>query len=77
MAVWDIRPEGKTDEEIAQEGLKAMESWMEELGVTMNLSALGVTEAMLEPVADHVLTMEGGYKPPTREEIIQILRDSL
>ena len=75
--VWEIRPEGKTDEETAKDGLKAMESWMEELGVTMHLSDLGVTEAMIGPVADHVLTMEGGYKPPTREEIIQILRDSL
>ena len=77
VAVWDIRPEGKADEEIAKEGLNAMEKWMREIGVTMNLSDLGVTEAMIEPIADHVLTMDGGYKPPTREEVIRILKESL
>ena len=75
--VWDIRPEGKTDEETAKEGLKAMESWMEELGVTMHLSDLGVTEAMIGPVADHVLTMEGGYKRLEKEDILKILHESL
>ena len=54
-----------------------MEKWMREIGVTMNLSDLGVTEAMIEPIADHVLTMDGGYKPPTREEVIRILKESL
>ncbi|MGM9568031.1 MAG: iron-containing alcohol dehydrogenase [Clostridia bacterium] len=77
VEVWDIRPEGKTDEETAEEGLAAMEKWMKDIGVTMNLSDLGVTDEMIEIITDHVLTMEGGYKPPTKEEIIQILRDSL
>ena len=28
---WDINPEGKSDEEIAAEGLNAMEAWMKEI----------------------------------------------
>lgn len=75
--VWNIDSTGKTDEEIARDGLAAMESWMKEIGVVMNLSDLGVKEGMVEAIADHVLPMSGGYKPPTKEEIIEILRESL
>ena len=77
VEVWDVRPEGKSDEEIAGEGLLAMENWMKELGVTMNLSALGVTEKKIEPIADHVLPMEGGYKRLEKEDILKILHESL
>ena len=43
----------------------------------MNLTDLGVTEEMLEGIADGTFVMEGGYKVLTREEILQILRESL
>ncbi len=75
--VWNIDSTGKTDEQIAMDGLTAMESWMKEIGVVMNLSDLGVKEGMVEAIADHVLPMSGGYKPPTKEDIIKILRESL
>lgn len=51
MNVWDIDPAGKTDEQTAQEGLDAMEAWMNELGLVMNISDLGATEEMLEGIA--------------------------
>lgn len=75
--VWGVDPNGKTDEAIAQEGLACMESWMKEIGLVMNLTDLGVTEEMLEGIADGTFVMEGGYKVLTREEILQILRESL
>ena len=49
--VWDIDPAGKTDEQTAREGLDAMEAWMNELGLVMNISDLGATEEMLEGIA--------------------------
>lgn len=75
--VWDVNATGKTDEEIAEEGLQAMAAWMKEINVVMNLTDLGVTEEMIEAIADHVLPMPGGYKPLTREEAIDILKASL
>ena len=75
--VWEVDPQGKTDEEVAQEGLDRMEAWMEELGLVMHLRELGVTEEMLEGIADGTFVMEGGYKVLTREEIVTILRASL
>ena len=75
--VWDVDPAGKTDEQIAQEGLAAMENWMRELGLVMNISELGATEDMVEGIADGTLIMPGGYKVLDHEEIVAILNESL
>lgn len=75
--VWDVNPEGKSDEQIAEEGLKAMEAWMRELGLVMNISELGATEDMIEGIADGVLVMPGGYKVLDRDEIVKILKESM
>lgn len=77
IEVWKVRPEGKTDEAIAEEGLKAMEAWMKELGLAMNISELGATEDMIEGIADGTLILEGGYKVLDHEEIVKILKESL
>lgn len=75
--VWNVNPEGKSDQQIAEEGLAAMESWMKELGVVMNISDLRANEDMLENLADVTLSMTGGYKVLERSEIIEIFRESL
>ncbi|MGN0179430.1 MAG: iron-containing alcohol dehydrogenase [Monoglobaceae bacterium] len=75
--VWNVNPIGKTDEEIAAEGLAAMESWMKELGLVMKISDFGVTKDMIEGIADSTFIMEGGYKILTHEEIVTILNNSL
>ena len=75
--VWDVDPEGKSDEQIAEEGLKAMEEWMKELGLVMNISELGATDEMIEGIADGVLVMPGGYKVLDRDEIVKILKESM
>ena len=77
VQVWDIPPENKSDLQIAEEGLLAMERWMRELGLAMNITELGATEAMIEEIADAVKIMAGGYKKLDREEIVRILRNSL
>ncbi|MBM6715239.1 iron-containing alcohol dehydrogenase [Gemmiger formicilis] len=75
--VWGIDPAGKTEKELAEAGLDAMEAWMKELGVAMNIRELGVTEDMIEGIADGTFLMTGGYKVLTREDVIAILRASL
>lgn len=75
--VWDVNPEGKSDEEIAKEGLAAMESWMKEIGLVLNLRELNVTEDMLEGIAQSTFINEGGYKVLSHEEVVEILRESL
>ena len=75
--VWNVDPAGKTDEQVAEEGLKAMEDWMKELGLVMNISELGATEDMLEGLADATLIMNGGYKVLDRGEILDVFKNSL
>lgn len=77
MNVWDVAPDGKTDEEIASEGLDCMEAWMNELGLVMNISDLGVTEDMFDGIAKSSFPMEGGYKVLGHNEIVDILKQSM
>lgn len=75
--VWNVDSAGKTELQIAEEGLAAMESWMKELGLVMNLTELGATEEMIEGIADVTIVLPGGYKVLDRKEIVQILKESL
>ena len=75
--VWDVDPAGKTDEQTAQEGLAAMEGWMKELGLVMNISQLGASAEMIGGIADSTLIMNGGYKTLNRDEIVEILKECL
>lgn len=76
-AVWGISAEGKTDEQLANEGLNALLAWMKEIGVATEISSLGVTTGMLEGIADATFIMNGGYKIFTREDVLSVLRESL
>ena len=75
--VWDVDPSGKTDEQVAEEGLNAMEVWMRELGLVMKISELGATEDMLEGIADGTIILSGGYKALDHSEIAEILKESM
>jgi alcohol dehydrogenase YqhD (iron-dependent ADH family) len=75
--VWGVDAEHKADDEVAALGLQAMEKWMEEIGVIMNLTELGVTDDMFEGIADGTFIMQGGYKILTRSDVIQILKESM
>lgn len=75
--VWGVQAVGKTDEQVAQEGLSCMEAWMKEIGVTMSIRELGADETMLDDLADATMILDGGYKKLDRQEIIDIFRESL
>lgn len=75
--VWGVSADGKSDEQIADEGLAALEAWMREIGVAMNITELGATEEMIPKIADATFLLNGGYKQLTRDEVIAILRESL
>ena len=75
--VWNVDPQGKTDREVAEAGLQAMEDWMHGLGLVMKTSQLGATEAMIPDLVRSTLILEGGYKVLDQEEIAAIFRESL
>ena len=73
--VWNVDASGKTDEEVALEGLAAMEEWMKELGLIMNITELGATKEMLPDLVKGTLILPGGYKVLDKNEIEKILND--
>lgn len=75
--VWGVCSEGKTDLQVAEEGLDAMENWMKKLGVALSLSELGATEDMIDGIADGTMILKGGYKVLTKDEVKEILRQSM
>lgn len=75
--VWDINPDGKSDEQLANEGLDALAAWIKEIGAASDISSLGVTSDMLEGIADATIILGGGYKKLNHEEVVEILRESM
>ena len=75
--VWNVDISNKSDEEIAKEGLLKLEEWMKKLGLTMNISELGATRDMIEGIASATFILNGGYKILTKDEVKQILKESL
>jgi len=75
--VWGVAADGKSDDQLADEGLAALEAWMREIGVAMKITELGATEDMIPKIADATFLLDGGYKQLTRDEVISILRESL
>ena len=75
--VWDVDCAGKNDEKIAEEGLQAMENWMKELGLCLHIAELGVTEEMFEGIAKGTFLINSGYHKFTKDEIVQILKESM
>lgn len=76
-SVWNVDPAGKTDEAVALEGLSEMEKWMTDIGLVMDITELGVKEEMLEGIAKGSFVMKGGYKALSKEEIVEILKESM
>ena len=76
-SVWDIDTSAMMERQAAEAGLNAMENWMKEIGVVMHSSELGVTEDNIEGIADATFLLDGGYKALSREDVIDILRQSL
>ncbi len=75
--VWKINPEGKTDLQVAQEGLEALKAWMVEIGLPLTISELGGTKEMLEGIAKGSIILDAGYHKLTPEELMQVLNESM
>ena len=77
MNVWNVSAKGKTDEQVATEGLETMEQWMRELGLAMNITDCGAKPELIEGMADACPICQGGYYILNRDEVVQVLKESL
>ncbi|MBN1971584.1 MAG: iron-containing alcohol dehydrogenase [Candidatus Delongbacteria bacterium] len=73
ISVWGVDEKGKSKEEIALAGIDALEKFVRECEIVINLKELGATEDMLPQIANSTFIL-GGYKKLTHEEILDILK---
>ena len=73
--VWEIPAEGKTEEEMALAGITALENWIKEIGAASDVEVLGVTQDMVDEIAAATI-LGGGYKPITKDDVVEILKNS-
>lgn len=71
--VWGISCEGKTQDQIALEGIDALAHFTNECGIVTSLKELGATKEMLPKIAESTTIIGKGYKKLTSEEILNIL----
>lgn len=62
LNVWNVAPDGRTDEQIAAAGLDEMEKWMKELELVLSVRNLGVTDDMVEGIAKILLLCKEAIK---------------
>ena len=72
--VWDIKEDNKTEEEVALEGVNALEAFIKNTGMVTSLKELGATKEML-PLIANSSDIDGYYKKLTHEEILSILEE--
>jgi alcohol dehydrogenase YqhD (iron-dependent ADH family) len=75
--VWGISAEGKSDEQVALEGLDALKAWMIETGMPLTISELGATDDMIEGIAKGTIILDAGYRKLTFDEVVAILKESM
>lgn len=72
--VFCVKPDGKSKEEIAEEGIHALENFIKELGIPLTLREIGATEDMLPKIA-YSVESGGGYKKVSQDEMLDIFKD--
>lgn len=72
--IWSVDPCGKTDDDIALEGIQCLENFAKELEIPLTLRELGATRDMLEKIAFSSYE-GGGYKKLTHSDILKILEE--
>ncbi len=72
--VWEIARAGRSDEELALDGIDALTDFIKEIGLPSTLRQLGIPDrTQLRVIADSCSISAGSYKKMTHKEILEIL----
>ena len=71
--VWGIDPNGKTDEEVALEGINALADFIKEVGLPTKFSEMDITDTDWKAIADSTIITPGCAKKLTADELLEIL----
>lgn len=74
--VWNISSEGKKSEEVALEGIKALEDFIDVIGLPRTLRKMGITDkSKFSEIAKSCNISQGSFKIMTAKEIEEILNE--
>ncbi len=76
IRVWDVDPAGRSEEELALAGLKAMRSYFNEIGAPANLADVGIPADAIEDMAATANLDPAGYRSLDRDDVREILKSS-
>ncbi|MFC3886734.1 iron-containing alcohol dehydrogenase [Bacillus songklensis] len=79
VRVFDVNPEGKTDEETALEGIEKLREFWSSIGAPSRLADYDIGDENLELMADKAMVYGefGRFKVLNKEDVLAILRASL
>lgn len=71
--IWNAEVTGRTDEQVALDGIQRLENFFRELGIPSTLREVGATEEMLPLIAKSTIP-GGGYLKLNAEDILNVLK---
>lgn len=77
VKVWGISPNGKTEQELAENFVTALSDFIKEIGLPTTLSEMGIIDTDLEAVAKSTILTGGCCKKLTADEIEKILKECI
>jgi hypothetical protein len=79
VRVFDVDPTGKTERDVALEGIERLRAFWSSLGAPSRLADYGIGEENLELMADKAMAFGefGRFKTLNRDDVLAILRASL
>lgn len=75
--VWGVSPDGKTELELAHEGIRCTRNFLREIGAPATLTELGIPETAIEDLAARTDLSCWAYRELTREDVKAILHRAL
>jgi alcohol dehydrogenase len=79
IRVFDVDPSGKSDVDVAIEGIERLREFWESLGAPSRLADYNIDDSHLEVLADKAMARGefGNFKPLNRNDVLAILKASL
>lgn len=79
IRVFDVNPDGKTDRDIALEGIERLRSFWNSIGAPARLADYEIDDSRLELMADKAMARGefGGFKRLNRPDVVEIYKMSL
>ncbi|MBU9711137.1 iron-containing alcohol dehydrogenase [Evansella tamaricis] len=79
IRVWGVDPRGKSNQQIAEEGIEALESFWHSLGAPSKLADYNIDDSQIEVMAEKAMVRGafGNFNKLQKDDVIAILKASL